>query len=230
MSRRKLNKGALSPRTPLNFLLGCSESALGSFELSRLASVANLRSELHATLDKIIDEMAQAAVAGWFRTVDRDTLRQALENADDPIAWAQEQIRIGRKSGEELVPLTSLPPGAAHLAAALRYQENNVAKGLCAVCPQKLARNSVRYCERHLSIARAKHKPKGAKGEQPGTVGSLYAGVSRDGDLGTLTVDAFKSGHGRQPGTLKALAEWRTKQAALAKAKWQAKPTKRLRP
>jgi hypothetical protein len=61
--------------------------------------------------------------------------------------------------------------------------------------------------------------PSRPKGEQPGTINSLYAGVSRDGDLGTpLAVEVFKSGHGRQPGTLKALAAWREKQATAASA------------
>ena len=93
------------------------------------------------------------------------------------------------------------PPGAAHLAAALRFQERQIAKGLCAVCPQPLAHNSVRYCERHLTAARLRHKTKNAKGELPGNIGWLY-------DEG-----GFESSRGRQPGTMKALALAREKQA-----------------
>jgi hypothetical protein len=187
---------------PLNFLLGCSEKSLGDFELARLAEVADLRSELHSILDRLIDQMSQAALTAWFRKTDRETLKHALENPDDVIALAHEQIRDGQRSEEELIPLTSLPPGAAHLAAALRYQERQIAKGLCAVCPEPLARNSVRYCERHLRIARLRHKPKNAKGELPGSINWLYS----DGEQ-------FESSHGRQPGTLKALALAREKQA-----------------
>lgn len=146
--------------------------------------------------------MSQAALAAWFRKTDREVLKQALRNPDDVIALAKEQIRDGQRSEEELIPLTSLPPGAAHLAAALRYQERQIAKGLCSVCPQPLAHNSVRYCERHLRIARLRKKPKNAKGEPPGSVNWLYS----DGEQ-------FESSQGRQPGTLKALALAREKQA-----------------
>jgi hypothetical protein len=187
---------------PLNFLLGCSEKSLADFELARLADVADLRNELRSILDRLIDQMSQAALTAWFRKTDRETLKHALEKPDDIIALAQEQIRDGQRSEEELIPLTSLPPGAAHLAAALRYQDRQIAKGLCAICPQPLAHNSVRYCERHLRIARLRHKPKNAKGELPGSIDWLYS----DGEQ-------FESRHGRQPGTMKALALGREKQA-----------------
>lgn len=147
--------------------------------------------------------MNQAALTAWFRKTDRETLKRAIENADDVIALAKEQIRDGQRSEEELIPLTSLPPGAAHLAAALRYQERQIAKGLCAICPKPLAHNSVRFCEKHLRIARLRHKPKNAKGELPGSVAWLYDDNGKD----------FESSHGRQPGSLKALALAREKQA-----------------
>src|SRR5438445_3328794 len=114
---------------PLNFLLGCSDRSLGSFELARLAEVADLRGELHNILDRLIDQMAQAALTAWFRKTDREILKQALDNPDDVIAIAREQIRDEQRSEEELIPLAALPPGAAHLAAALRYQERQIAKG-----------------------------------------------------------------------------------------------------
>jgi len=185
----------------LNFLLGASETDLSSFELARLEEVANLRSDLHAILDKLIDEMAQAAVAGWFRQADRETLSRALNASPEDqtaeiLAWAKERIRTKGRSEEEqaLVPLPTFKPGAAHLAAALRYQERNIAEGKCAVCPKPLDRNSVRYCTRHLEIARLRKPPKGAKGGLPGSRGWLYEG-------------GFESSHGRAPGTVKALKE-----------------------
>src|SRR5438477_3700884 len=98
----------------LNFLLGASDKDLSSFELARLSEVANLRTDLHAILDRLIDEMAQAAVAGWFRQTNRETLKRALESIDDPqkridevVSWAKEKIRDGQKSKGELVPRTS---------------------------------------------------------------------------------------------------------------------------
>jgi len=198
--RRQISKKK-SLALPLNFLLGCSEKSLADFELARLAEVADLRKEIVSMLDRLIDQMSQAALTAWFRKTDRETLKHALENPDDVIALAKEQIRDGQRSEEELIPLTSLPAGAAHLAAALRYQDRQIAKGLCAVCPEPLARNSVRYCERHLRIARLRHKPKNAKGELPGSIDWLYSDGAQ-----------FESSHGRQPGTMKALALAREKQ------------------
>jgi hypothetical protein len=104
------------PKTAeLNFLLGASEKDLSSFELARLAAVADHRADLHAILDKLIDEMAQAAVSHWFRQIDRGTLIQALnaspeEHTEEILAWAKERIRDGQRSDEELIPLTALAP------------------------------------------------------------------------------------------------------------------------
>lgn len=186
----------------LNFLLGASDTDLSSFELARLSEVANLRSDLHAILDKLIDEMAQAAVAGWFRQTTREKIKQALEALENPEArvaeveaWAKERIKNGQRSDAELIPRTSLPPGAAHLAAALRYAERNIAEGKCAVCPKPPDRNSVRYCTRHLTIMRLRKKPKGAKGELPGAIGWLYSD------------EPFESAHNKAPSQIKALKE-----------------------
>jgi hypothetical protein len=194
---------------PLNFLLQCSDGDLANFQLARLSSVANLRSQLHEILDKIVDEMGQSALAGWFRTQDRETLKNAIESPEEAIAritaQAHSQIRDSQRSEEELIPRTALPPGAAHLAAALRYAENNIAKGLCSVCPKPLDRNSVRYCTRHLAIARVRHKPKGAKGGQPGTLDWLYG----DG--------VFESAHNKAPSQRKALREANERRAKQAK-------------
>jgi hypothetical protein len=202
----------LPPAAKLNFLLGASDKDLDSFQLARLAEVANLRSDLHAILDKLIDEMAQAAVAGWFRQADLGTLKLAVKAQENPEAriaeieaWAKERIKNGQRSDAELVPRTLLPPGSAHIAAALRYTERNIAEGKCGVCPKPLARNSVRYCERHLEIARLRKPPKGAKGSLPGSVDWLYG----DG--------VFESAHGKAPSQVKALKEANEKRAKDAK-------------
>ena len=182
------------PRSlPLNFLLGCSQDALGTFELARLNEVADLRKELHLILDRTIDAMAQAALASWFKAQDRNSLKHAIENEESPEEWAHRMIRDGQRSEEELLnfPLPSLEPGAAHLAAALRYQQRNKAKGLCAVCPKPLAHNSVEFCEEHLAKSRARDQRKKAL-SLPGSTEYLYAGET-------------PSTHGRQPGTLASL-------------------------
>jgi hypothetical protein len=193
---------------PLNFLLGCSDADLGSVELARLAEVANLRSELHATLDKLIDQMAQAALLAWFRVTDRNALKRAIENPEDVIAWAKKRIRDGQRSDKELIPRSPLEPGAAHLAAALRYTERNIAEGKCGVCPKPLAHNSVRYCEEHLAIARNRMRQKKGLRSDPGSREYLYSG------------EITESTHGRQPGTLASLAMNREKKtrALLAEA------------
>ncbi|MFI5056891.1 MAG: hypothetical protein ACHQLQ_01790 [Candidatus Acidiferrales bacterium] len=197
------NKGLTTTGVPLNFLLGCSERDLGSFELARLSQVANLRSELHVILDRLIDEMAQAALAGWFRVTDRNALKRAIENPEDILGWAKERIRNKGKSEKEiageLVPRALLPPGSAHIAAALRYQENHIAQGLCAVCPLPLARNSVRFCEKHLAMARSRMRQKKGLRSDPGSREYLYSG------------ELTESTHGRQPGTLASLAMNREK-------------------
>jgi len=173
----------------------CADSELGNFELARLADVANLREELHAALDRVIDAQSLAVLAAWLRTVDRQELkRQLLQSPDAKIkgilAQAKELIRDGQKSDKELNagPMPSnwnvrpcLPPGKAHIAASLRYAERNMAEGKCSICPKPLAHHSVRYCDRHLEIHRQKDERYlqkkgiriGAHGRQPGTLANL---------------------------------------------------------
>ena len=158
---------------PVNFLLSVSSATLADFELKKLSDVANLRSELLALLDKYVEEVAQAGLIQWFRTQDRESLKSAIEHPPDVTLWAKEQIRKqGRKDAEEQGELPSpslfrpsLPPGAAHLAAATRYAERNIAEGKCSECPKPLARHSVRFCETHLKLARERYRAKArAKG------------------------------------------------------------------
>lgn len=166
---------------PLNFLLGCSQLDLGNFELARLADVASLRKELHAILDRVIDAMSQAALAAWFKSQDRNSLKHAIENEESPEEWANRMIRDRQRSEEELIPLPAFEPGATHLAAALRYQERNVAEGKCRKCPQPLDPRSHGYCTKHLAMERERHKPK-RKRVDPGSVAWLYGESLEPGD------------------------------------------------
>lgn len=190
--RLKTRKTNLPIMVPLNFLLGCSQVSLDSYELARLAETAYLRTEFHALFDRLIQESALATLAKWFRESDRTAINQALALEEDPLTWAKRQISERGRSEEELLPLPSLPPGAAHLAAALRYPKRNIAEGKCSVCPQPLDPNSVCYCTKHLAAARMRHKPKG--GEDPGSIDYLYQDHTPE------------KRQGRQPGTLQALA------------------------
>jgi hypothetical protein len=190
--RLATRKKEVSP-LPLNFLLGCSAGALGEFELARLNEVANLRSEMLAILDRMIDQAMRAALAAWFRNTDVNVLKAALENPEDVMEWARSRIRNSQRSEEELIPLPSLPPGAAHLAAAIRYAERNMAEGKCRICPKPLAHHSVQYCDEHL--AKVRHRAQQKKGlSLPGGREYLYSG------------EISESTHGRTPNTLAALA------------------------
>ena len=159
------------PQLPLNFLLGCSQQDLDSFQLARLAAVANLRSQLQEKIDKLIDELMQAGLAAWFRKNDRETLKTALETEESALEWAKRMIR----GGGEIIPRICLEPGKSHRIAALTYQARNIAEGKCATCPQPLDPNSVRYCTEHLAKERARGQQK--KGlSLPGTREYLYSG------------------------------------------------------
>src|SRR5215467_9937907 len=82
----------------LNFWLGCSQGSLEEFELARLSEVADLRKEMQAIIDRMIDAMSQAALASWFRSQDRESLKSAIENAETPEEWAKRMIRDGQRS------------------------------------------------------------------------------------------------------------------------------------
>src|SRR5215467_13600411 len=139
----------VSGSAPINFLLGCSDGDLASYELAQLAKVSDLRKQLHEVLDQIIDQMGLAWLSAWFRSIDRNALKAAVENEETAMDWARRMIREKQRRPEELIPSPTLAPGASHLAASLRYQQRNVEEGKCAVCPNPLAPHSIRFCERH---------------------------------------------------------------------------------
>ncbi len=197
MTQRRKVESLDVPALPLNFLLTCSDRMLGDYELKKLSDVANARDEMIEVLERFGERLAEAGIVRWFRNQDREQLKHAIENPDDVLAIAQEQIRAGQRSkeelAEELLPRPLLPPGSANLAAALRYQKRNLAEGKCICCPEPLAPNSKTFCEKHLRAQRVRYKPKNARGSKPGTIGWLHG-------------EGFESQHGRQPGTLASLA------------------------
>src|SRR5262249_28447536 len=72
----------------------------------------------------------------------------------------------------------------------------HLAEGQCAVCPEPLDRNSVRYCTDHLTKMRMRYKPKGAE-----TAESIL----------WLVGEKPETRHGRQPGSLARLEMGREK-------------------
>lgn len=191
------------PAARVTFLLGASDTDLDSFELARLAAVAEIRKGLIDAIDRMVDELAQAAISRWFKVNDRAALKRALETEEDAATWAKRKIREGQRSESELVPRISVAVSASARSAA--YKERQIAKGLCSLCPKPLDRNSVRYCSRHKEIQRLRKKPKGAKGELPGAIAWLYSD------------EPFESVHGKRPGTIKALREANEGRAKKAK-------------
>jgi hypothetical protein len=171
---------------PLHFLLTCSETSLGNFEISKLTDVRNLKSQLHKVLDDLMDAINQAALARLFRAQGRKRILRALESTPDPIAGAKAKIKNMGRTPEDFVSLLSLPPGQAHRTASFTYQQRNIKEGRCCVCPMPLARNSVRYCEKHLAACRNRARVRAKKLNKPP--------------------------HGRAPGTLAALAVSRKNQ------------------
>src|SRR5262245_15840167 len=92
--------------------------------------------------------------------------------------WNGRSGWLGRSNAaqKELLPKAALEPGVAHRAASLRYQERNVAEGKCGAYPKPLDRNSVRYCAKHLLMARGRyHRKKALK--DPGSRNYLYLGA-----------------------------------------------------
>ena len=106
-------------RIPLNFLLGCSASELDSFELARLAKVADLRKQMIEIIDELIDESAVVRLVSFFRVNDRQALKQALETEEGPREWANRMIR----GGGDVIPRVCLNPGQAHRTATATYPE-----------------------------------------------------------------------------------------------------------
>ena len=153
----------LEVSTPFQFLLTCSDTLLDNFELAKLSQVANLRSELHRVLDDLIDANNQASLARLFKAQGRKRIRRLLEEHPDPIGDAKEKIRKKGRTREDLTPLLSMPPGQAHRTASMTYQKRNVEEGKCCVCPLPLARNSVLYCEKHLTACRERARVRARK-------------------------------------------------------------------
>jgi hypothetical protein len=107
VSPRRMNGKKSLPKSlalPLNFLLGCSEKSLGNFELARLADEADLRNGLHSILDRLIDQMSQAALTAWFRKTDRETLKQALEIAMTLSPWRKSRSETGSAAKTLILP------------------------------------------------------------------------------------------------------------------------------
>jgi hypothetical protein len=148
---------------PFHFLLTSSDVALGAFEFAKLTEASHARTKLHEDLDRWFDLTTQAALAHLFRKRGRQRILKALQEVPDPIKEAKLRIKEMGHTPEDLVPMLFMPPGKAHRTAAVTYQKRNIAEGKCCDCPQPLAPNSVRYCEKHLGACRDKARLRASK-------------------------------------------------------------------
>jgi hypothetical protein len=185
------------PEVRPNFLLRCSENTLDNFRLERMSAAANLRKELHAVLDKLIEEMLQVKLALWFKETDRAALKRALEtdegaSMEDILAWARREIR-----GHDILPRLRMDPeerrkrhreaakryALENREASKRYQKEKVAAGLCRVggCGEPLCRESVNYCTLHLEKSNSRQRERMKKlgkaphGRHPNSLAVLAA-------------------------------------------------------
>lgn len=76
---------------PWEFLLSASRNSLQSYELSRLGHVANLRKEVVALLDQMIEENSSAMLARWLmQHRERETpVAETSAAAIEPLNGAQ---------------------------------------------------------------------------------------------------------------------------------------------
>jgi len=56
---------------PIGYLRECSDSEVGNYELARLAEVANLRDEMFAMFDRIVDVSSLCLPLGFDRLTGR---------------------------------------------------------------------------------------------------------------------------------------------------------------
>jgi hypothetical protein len=152
---------------PLKVLLTCSELDLDNFELGTLSRINNLKSQVADDIENMLREVSRLDLVRSIRASSPEQIKEVLERPSDAIADAKLKINNAGRRGDELLPLLPSPPAAVkanHVAASIRYQERNIEEGKCCDCTEPLARNSVRYCEKHLAKCRerAKARAKGA--------------------------------------------------------------------
>jgi hypothetical protein len=159
-------EGKVTPKDlnrPLQFLLTCSETSLSNFQMVKLSEAANFRKQAHKLMDAWYEAALQAELARLFRAQGRERILRALAQPFDAIADAKTRLHPREVIPEGYVPPLPLPKGQAHRTASMTYQKRNVEDGLCCVCPTPLARNSVLYCEKHLTACRERARTRARK-------------------------------------------------------------------
>jgi hypothetical protein len=112
---------------PIEYLRECSDTSLRYFELAKLEHVANLRGELRALWEQILEESAEALLARWM--IDhRDALRRRRQATDPPLdlfgappvscPWAGDCISHLPEAAEAL-PDEPPPPAGPRIGSKL---------------------------------------------------------------------------------------------------------------
>lgn len=90
---------SLRIQPPWEFLLSASRNSLQSYELSRLAHVANLRKEAVALLDQMIEENSAAMLARWLMEQ-----REREVNPPPAPAHASSAASAGKTASDNFLP------------------------------------------------------------------------------------------------------------------------------
>jgi hypothetical protein len=110
-AKEAAKQDAVTVNVPLNFLLGCSETAICNYYLQRLADIADTEKELIILIHRLTELKAQRDLAHFFRTIDREGLKHALESEESMMEWAKRMLRERGKGEEDLAPLPTLEAG-----------------------------------------------------------------------------------------------------------------------
>jgi hypothetical protein len=147
---------------------------------ARKAKYGSLSAYRYSLFDCLVDRLCTVRLAQWLLNGGLEEIRQAIlhgpSTSQATLDEVRAQIRDYGRSPEERAALAEWRqrvkenPGEAHRSAVLNYGLRNIAAGKCERCPHPLDRNSVRYCTKHLEVARLRKPPKGGHGCQPGSL------------------------------------------------------------
>jgi len=99
---------------PLEYLVTSSQSAVESFELSRLNCVSNLRKEIRQIVDEWIAAEAEARIARWIldcRRAQTDDETPLRASATEALPATPPSAAAGHQRGDSL-PMEEIPLGA----------------------------------------------------------------------------------------------------------------------
>jgi len=85
----------------VKFLWDSSDNTLGEYELARLNHAANLKKELRALIEQLVEATAEADFVRWLLE-NKEELRSTISSLDS----GQERFDFGQETKTELAPKT----------------------------------------------------------------------------------------------------------------------------